>query len=107
MHDLEFISGNFLNYVIPKQKKYLLKYFKGKIQVSFLRYYMIFESKKNFSDHTGIKCDRTLLLRLEKRYHDLTEFYEKNKAILTEQSLENISLLESGKFKIKDIKGLK
>jgi len=100
MRDLHFISGRFFEFQIPKDKRYLLKYFKGKLQVAFLRYYMVFSNSKNFIEHTGYKCDKSLLSRLEKRYRNLTKFYDYNKKSFTEEGLKNISLIESGKFKL-------
>lgn len=99
MKDLEFISGNFFEFEIPKDKRYLLKYFKGKLQVAFLRYYMVFESRKNFTDHTGYRCAESLQKKLEKRYLNLVELYDKSKASFTEEGLQTIQLIESGKFK--------
>jgi hypothetical protein len=102
--DLELISGSFFDLEIPKDKRYLLKYFTGKLQVSFLRYYMVFGTKKNFIDHTGLKCNESLLIRFEKRYKQLTALYDWAKKSLTEESLKTLSLIESGKFNLTKLK---
>lgn len=101
--DLQLISGDFFDYEIPKEKKYLLKYFTNKIQVAFLRYYMIFGTKKNFTHHTGYACSEALLYRFEKRYKLLTNLYEKSKSSFSEDGLKVLSLIESGKFNLRKL----
>lgn len=83
----------FLFLDIPKEKKFLLKYFKGKIQIYFLRYFIFFGDYKNFVDHTGICCQDRWLKHLEKKYNDLIyikNLYKKN------MDLEKLAELESG-----------
>ena len=106
MRDLDFISGRFFEFEIPKDKRYLLKYFTGDLQVMFLRYYMVFGNSRNFTEHTGFKCDKSVLSRFEKRYRDLTKFYNDSKSAFTEKGLENISLIESGKLKLTQLNKL-
>lgn len=102
--DLRLISGEFLEYEIPKEKKYLLKYFTGKLQIAFLRYYMVFGNKKNFCHHTGYRCSEGLLCRFEQRYKLLTNLYEKSKSSFSEDGLKILSLIESGKFNLRNLK---
>jgi hypothetical protein len=102
--DLDLISGEFFEFEIPKEKKYLLKYFTSKLQVSFLRYYMIFGSYKNFINHTGFKCNESLLERFERRYRQLTAVYDKAKTSMTEEGLKTLDLIESGKFNLTKLK---
>lgn len=98
--DLKLIAANFFDLEIPKEKRYLLKYFVGKLQVTFLRYYMIFGNYRNFCEHTGFKCSSNLKFRLEKRFLGLTQLYENCKKNLTEDSIKTINLIESGKFNL-------
>jgi hypothetical protein len=98
--DLHLISGEFFEYEIPKEKKYLLKYFTGNLQLAFLRYYMVFGTTKNFNDHTGYACNKILLFRFLKRYKGLTNLYEKSKSSFSEEGLKTLSLIESGKFNL-------
>lgn len=104
MKDFEFISGRFFDFEIPKEKRYLLKYFKGKLQVAFLRYYMIFGSRQNFTDHTGHRCAKSLQEKLEKRYLNLVDLYDRSKSSFTEEGLQIIQLIDSGKFKLSRFK---
>ena len=98
MKDLEFISGNFLDHEVPKNKRYLLKYFKTDLQLAFLRYYLVFGRHLNFVDHTGHYCSRRTLWILQSKYHCIVDTYEKAKKALTEEGMEMIHKIESGKF---------
>ena len=102
--DFDLISGRFFEFEIPKEKKYLLKYFTSKLQVAFLRYYMVFGNKKHFKDHTGYSCAERLLDRFENRYKCLTKIYDKAKSSLSEDGLKTLSLIESGKFNLTKLK---
>ncbi len=98
MKDLELIAGTFLDYEIPKEKRYLLKYFKTDLQLAFLRYYMVFGEHRNFVDHTGYYATRRMLWMLQARYHALVNAYESAKNSLTEQGMETVLAIENGTF---------
>ena len=99
MQDLEFISGRFFDYEIPKEKRYLLKYFKTDLQQAFLRYYFVFGNATNFVDHTGIFCTDRILWKLQARCKRLIQIYDKAKMELTEESMMIVERIEAGKFK--------
>lgn len=102
--DCLFLGMRFLFLEIPKDKKFLLKYFKGKIQRYFLRYFIFFGDYKNFVDHTGICCSERWLKILEKKYNDLIYLQSISKSKL---ELEVLADVEHGKIKIsKDIKNI-
>lgn len=103
MRDAVFISGKFLDFDIPKEKRYLLNYFRNELQRAFLRYYMMFGDLWNFTDHTGYYCTKRLAFRLAERYKRLVDFYDKTKAMLTEESMEIIELVDRGKFPLTKI----
>ncbi len=96
--DLEFIAGSFADYQLPAGSRYLLKYFTTAVQVAFLRYYLVFGESKNFTDHTGHYCSKSLLQRLERRFNHLTTAHSEAKLSLTEESLAKLQLIESGKY---------
>jgi len=100
MRDLDFISGTFFDYDVPKEKRYVLKYFKTDLQRAFIRYYMVFGNHVNFVDHTGYYCTRRMLFIYQARYHLLVKTYEEAKAALTEDGMELLLLIESGKFRL-------
>jgi hypothetical protein len=97
--DLDFISGKFFDFDVPKQQRFLLKYLKTDLQIAFLRYYLVFGQWKNFVDHTGNHCTKVLLAKLEKRYKALTEAHAKALDDFTEEGLELLGLIEEGKYR--------
>ncbi len=98
--DSHFISGVFFDYDLPKEKRYLLKYFKTDLQRAFLRYYLIFGNFKNFVDHTGFYCSERLLYKFQRRFRRLSQVYEESKLSLSEEGMERVRLLETGKFRL-------
>jgi len=99
MKDLQFIAGEFFDCEIPKEKRYLLKYFKTDLQIAFLRYYTTFGEHRNFVDHTGHRASRRMLFNLQARYHSLVNAYETAKRSLTEAGMETVLAIETGKFR--------
>jgi len=98
MRDLDFISGDFLDHEVPREKQYLLKYFTTDVQVAFLRYALVFEDTKLFKDHTGHFCSDRLKFRLMARFRQLTQIHNQIKGVFTEQALNDLQLLESGQY---------
>lgn len=107
MMDLEFVSGVFFDYEIPKEKRYLLKYFKTTLQRAFLQYYFVFGNTTNFSDHTGYFCSDRVLWKFKARYKYLTKAYDQAKKSLTEQGMLTVQQIESGNFPLSINKGKK
>lgn len=101
MRDLDFISGRFFDFEIPKEKRYLLKYFTTELQQAFLRYYMVFGSAANFVEHTGHYCSERLLWKFKARYRHLTQVYEEAKKSLTEEGMSTVERIEAGKYSLK------
>lgn len=94
----------FLFLEIPKEKRFLLKYFRGKIQRYFLKYFIFFGDHKNFVDHTGLCCSEKWLKFLEKKYNDLIYIHSISKSSL---DFEKLAEVEYGNIKIsKDIKNI-
>jgi len=100
LRDLELISGRFFDYELPKDKRYLLHYFKTNLQRAFLRYYLIFGDWRCFRDHTGYSCSPRLLDRFEKRFHKLSELYNQAKNTFSEESMNVIYLIETGQYRL-------
>lgn len=94
-NDLLFISGDFFDMNIPKDKKYLKKYFRTSIEKQFLRYYIVFNTRHRFVEHTGIFVKLRWLQVLEKRFKYLTNEHLKSKM---EFDLDKLELIESGKY---------
>ena len=95
--DCLFLGNNYLFEEIPKEKRFLLKYFKGEIQQKYIRYILFFGDDKNFMDHTGIKCTKIWLKKLENKYKDLVYLHG---LVKSSADLETLSKLESGELKV-------
>jgi len=98
MRDLDFISGRFFDYDIPREKQYLLKYFTTELQIAFLKYALVFENTKSFKDHTGYYCSDRLKFRLLFRLRKLLSLHSEAKSTFTEEGLNTLQLIESGQY---------
>jgi len=96
-NDALFISGEFFDYKIPKDKRYLMKYFSTGIQENFISYILVFGNYDNFVDHTGIFCKKRYMQFMYSRFKLIEESHYKAKK---EMNLEFLSEIESGKFSL-------
>lgn len=97
--DFLFLGMRFLTLEFPKEKKFLLKYFKGNIQNCFIRYIISFGDFENFVDHTGLHCSVRWLKILESKYRDLIYLHDYAKKNM---ELELLSEIESGNILLKN-----
>lgn len=95
--DLIYVGGLYEN-SLPKEKKYLLKYFKTRIQDMFLRYYHAFGNFDNFTDHTGFMCQKRWLISLHQK---LIRIEAAHKEAKTNLDSAKVAEIESGKFKFR------
>lgn len=101
--ELNFVSGKFFDFDLPKEKRYLLKYFKNESQIQFLKYYFTFDGDINikyFSRHTGYVCSERWLFTLRNKIRTLERVHDKARKDLDS---EKLSLIKSGKLKYKAI----
>lgn len=99
--DMLLISGCFFEDDIDKSKKWLLKYFKSKIQKRFLVYRLTFNGYYYFMRHTGISCSTRYLEKLNNKMKVLLKLHEEAKSNF---DLDFLSQIEMGKIKnLKDI----
>lgn len=98
--DLAFVGLDIYSIILPKNKRFLMHYFKGQIELVFLNYYYYFQSTKNFIDHTGIVLSKKKLGDLKKLYHFL--LYCKQKSA-KDMDLEFLGNLELGKLSPQEI----
>ena len=80
---------------LPKEKKYLLKYFKTPLQTAFLKYVYVFGECVNFVDHTGNQCCARWLQTLYNRMQTLESLHRDAKVNMDMTLLAHI---ESGKY---------
>lgn len=100
MKEAKFLAGLFLEFEIPSDKLFLLKYFQTDLEVQFLRYYFCFQETEYFVDHTGFYCQKRWVKILEKRLNLLIGFYNHCKKNFDTKKLAEI---EMGKIKLGDI----
>lgn len=94
--DLLYLSGNFFDTEIPKDKSFLLKYFKSDIQISCLKYYIAFEDLSMFVEHTGVFATDNYLQVLGHRIEKLISARNQAKKNM---DLELLWKIETGKYK--------
>lgn len=95
-----FISGDFQNQEIPREKRYLLKYFTTNTQSTFLKYFLIFGSFEHFTDHTGIYCQPRYMKIMVKALERIEMAHAKAKS---EMNLDMLTQIETGKFSISSL----
>jgi hypothetical protein len=95
--ELLFIAGKILEKEIPKEKRYLLRYFKTPLQEAFLRYYLVVGNYTRFEDHTGFHCNQRWKTRMTRRLEILQEKHFQAKSNFDIEELERI---ERGKIKV-------
>jgi len=94
--DMAWVGRLYETSEIPKDKRYLLKYFSNPLQEAVLRYQLVFGDTKNFVDHTGIVVQERWLKTLRERMEELEEAKKTARALLDFTKLAEI---ESGDYK--------
>lgn len=95
--DLHFISGDYFEATLPKERAYLERYFATDVQRAFLRYMHVFGDWKLFIEHTGHFCSKRTLQLLHQKLQKLEAAHKAAKASMDFDALE---LIETGKYKI-------
>lgn len=96
--DLMFVSGDFFERLVHREKEYLFKYFDTKLQRQFVRYFLLFRSPRNFTDHTGLRVQPLWLRKLRKKLSLLEIAHTTAKKAF---DTETVALLEQGKYRAK------
>jgi len=98
MKEIIFLGGMFFDFPIPKERQFLLKYFKSPLRTQFVKYYLCFGEIDNFVDHTGFYCERRWLEVLKKKMDKMIVTYEYFKKNF---ELDKLAEIESGAYKFK------
>lgn len=96
-NDLIWFHGDFETDSLPPEREFLKKYFKKKDKKIFLNYMNYFDNAENFVDHTGVFFSKSIISRLQKKYHYLIENYKNAKKSF---DIKTVADLESGIFKV-------
>ena len=94
--DLAFISGDFFERDIPKDRRYMLPYFDTEVQLQFLRYYLTFNSAMHFVSHTGYYMSRRWRKRLRKRFIRIEAAWAKAHELALEGNFDMLEVIQSG-----------
>jgi hypothetical protein len=95
--NLKFLSYGSDPIIIPKEMSFLNKYFKTKVQRTFLKYYFVFKDKSNFCDHTGFTATTSFICKMTGKYHYLVNEFENARKNM---DLEKIGKIQMAKFKV-------
>ena len=94
--DLLWMSKEYENFDLPKEKKYLLKYFKSDIQAAFLKYFFVFGNFDNFKEHTGFDCQQRWLGILQSKLEKIESMRTQARA---DMDMTLLVKIEEGKIK--------
>lgn len=93
--DLAFVSKAWETFDLPKEKRYLLKYFDTPVQTAWLKYFLLLNDYTHFCDHTGHVCQ----VRWMKILHEKLNFLESLKAkARAEMDFALLTRIEDGKY---------
>ena len=95
--NLAWMNKTFEKLEIPKEDAFLKKYFKTRIQKSFLNYYYCMRGFHNFTDHTGVYAEFSFLHRLASKFNLLVKTFKKAKE---DMDLDMINDIMQHKFRI-------
>ena len=98
MKEAIFLAGLFFEYDIPREKMFLLKYFRSPLENQFVKYHLCLnDGIDNFVDHTGYFCQKKWLKILRKRIESILALHQKYKQ---ECDLSKLYEIENGKYKL-------
>jgi hypothetical protein len=96
MNDELLISGKFLEEdVLPKNRRWLYRYFDTDVQKQFVRYYLTFGRVDRFTDHTGHHISDRWTRKLVERVKRLESAHVQARA---DTDIEKVAQLESGQY---------
>jgi hypothetical protein len=99
--ELQFLAGRFLREdSIPKNKRYLYKYFTTPPLRMLVRYFLLFGESIRFTQHTGQVSSRRWIRIIKARVKKLEAMREQARA---EKDTALLAQIESGKYQIKDL----
>jgi len=98
MKDLKLISGELFEYELPKEHRYLYKYYSTAVERSFVNYYFCFNGDfENFVDHTGVYAAKKWIGVMKRRLIVIMESHKKAKE---EMDMKTLAFIEAGKMSL-------
>ena len=92
--ELQFVADN--EVAIPKEKLYLLKYFKTPIQQRFVSYYFLYGNYSHFVEHTGYRCSMRWLHLMRAKMEKIESLQVAAKKNF---DLDALADIENGKYR--------
>ena len=86
---------------IPKDKKWMSKYFKTKTKKLFLKYFLAFGSVARFVQHSGERCTKRYVKKMKMEFELLRKRHEKARS---DFDLDSLEAMEKGKFRLNYLK---
>lgn len=96
----EFIAGKIFDIELPKEKRYLWKYFHSKMKRAFVKYYLIHNSYYRFRQHTGYYCCKRWIMYVKVKLRKLLIAHEEAKKKALEGDFGPLAEIEAGKYKV-------
>jgi hypothetical protein len=96
INEFDFIAGKFFYMDVPKEQKYLLRYFKTRVQRAFLYYKMLNGEKIYFTRHTGFFCHPWFWTEQSAKLNMILEAHSKAKR---DMDLVMLDKIERGKLR--------
>jgi hypothetical protein len=93
--ELEFIAGK-IGHELPKEKEWLLKYFKDERSNAFLKYFLTFNTYSRFIERTGYYFNASTLIDLRNKLETLLKEHSRVKS---EMDFDTLVVIEKGKYK--------
>jgi hypothetical protein len=94
--DLRF-SSDFMHDQLPKEKRWMSRYFKTRTKRLFLKYFCAFGCSTRFCQHSGEICTKRYIKKMKRQFLNLTKKHEDARA---DFDLEALSRIETGKCKL-------
>jgi hypothetical protein len=95
---LLFVYGRFDDLDISKEQKWLWYYFTEPLQRQFVTYYLTFNNKRQFTDHTGYSANKRWIKALKAKLLKLIEIHSMAKSTF---DFETLGQIERGEIKFR------
>ena len=95
------LLSDFMMQPLPKEMRWINKYFKTRTKKLFVKYFMIFNSTIRFCQHTGEICTERYLKKMKNQYLSITKRHSEAKK---EMDFEALADIERGKYSIRFVR---
>ena len=93
-----FFVSDFMKMPVPKEERWMTRYFKTRTKKLFLKYFLAFGSATRFCQHSGEVCTKRYVKKMKMQFLKIRNLHDKAK---TDFDLEFLSKIKVGKIKLK------